>query len=93
MKSTVKVRKIVIGAVLAVAGLPLLLFSIAAASVYALNRTNGTIISSGQKRDYLLYVPRSNDRARPTPARHQHARRRAVAGRANGNNSLEQGGR
>ena len=67
VKSTVKVRKIVIGAVLAVAGLPLLLFSIAAASVYALNRTNGTVISSGQKREYLLYVPRSYDRARPTP--------------------------
>ena len=56
-----------IGAGLAVAGLPLLLFSIAAVSVHALNRTNGTIISSGQKREYLLYVPRSYDRARPTP--------------------------
>lgn len=26
-----------------------------------------TIVSSGQKREYLLYVPRSYDRAKPTP--------------------------
>ena len=31
------------------------------------NRNNGSIISSGQKRDYLLYVPRSYDRTKPTP--------------------------
>ena len=60
-------RKVVLGAVLVVFGLPVVLVLIAAASVYALNRTNGTIVSSGQKRDYLLYVPRSYDRARPTP--------------------------
>jgi polyhydroxybutyrate depolymerase len=36
-------------------------------SFHALNRTNGTIVSSGQKREYLLYVPRSYDRAKPTP--------------------------
>jgi len=32
-----------------------------------LNRTNGAIISSGQKREYLVYVPRGYDRAKPTP--------------------------
>ena len=31
------------------------------------NRTNGTLVSSGEKREYLLYVPESYDRARPTP--------------------------
>lgn len=31
------------------------------------NRNNGFIVSSGQKRQYLLYVPRSYDRSRPTP--------------------------
>jgi poly(3-hydroxybutyrate) depolymerase len=85
-------RKIVIGAVVVVIGLPVVSVLIAGVSFYALNRTNGTIISSGQKREYLLYVPRSYDRAKPAP-RHQHARRGAVAGRTNGNKSMEQGGR
>src|SRR5213592_2325555 len=43
------------------------LIMIAAVSIYVLNRTNGRIVSSGQKREYLLYVPRSYDRAKPTP--------------------------
>jgi polyhydroxybutyrate depolymerase len=56
-----------------VIGLPVVLVLIAGVSFYALmsfyalNRTNGTIVSSGQKREYLLYVPRSYDRAKPTP--------------------------
>jgi polyhydroxybutyrate depolymerase len=66
-------KKIVIGAVLVIIGLPVVLVLIAGVSFYALmsfyapNRTNGTIVSSGQKREYLLYVPRSYDRAKPTP--------------------------
>src|SRR5713226_8792916 len=60
-------RKVVIGAVLVVVGLPVVLVLIAAGSLYVLNRTNGTIVSSGQKREYLLYVPRSYDRSKPTP--------------------------
>ncbi len=36
-------------------------------SFYALNRADGTIVSSGQKREYLLYVPGSYDRTKPTP--------------------------
>ena len=60
-------RKMVIGAVLVIIGLPVVLVLIAAVSIYFLNRTNGTIVSSGEKRDYLLYVPRSYDRAKPTP--------------------------
>lgn len=67
-----KSRKIVIGAVLVIIGLPVVLVLIAGVSFYALmsfyapNRTNGTIVSSGQKREYLLYVPRSYNRAKPT---------------------------
>jgi polyhydroxybutyrate depolymerase len=39
-----------------------------AACIYWLaNRTNGSIVSSGKKRRYLLYVPKSYDPARPTP--------------------------
>ncbi len=62
-----KTRKIFIGAVLAVLGLPVVLVLIAAVSIHILNRTNGAIVSSGKKREYLLHVPRSYDRARPTP--------------------------
>jgi len=59
-------RKIVIGAVLVIIGLPVVLVLIAAVSISVLNRTNGAIVSSGQKREYLLYVPKSYDRAKPT---------------------------
>ena len=64
-------RKLVIGAVLAIIGLPVVLVMIAVGSFYvsfySLNRANGTIVSSGQKREYLLYVPSSYDRTKPTP--------------------------
>jgi polyhydroxybutyrate depolymerase len=57
--------------VLAVVGLPVVSVLIAVASFYILfydpNRNNGTIVSSGQQREYLLHVPRSYDRTRPTP--------------------------
>ena len=62
-----KIRKIVMGAVLAIIGLPVLLVLLAVVSIRILDQTNGTIVSSGQKREYLLYVPRSYDRAKPTP--------------------------
>lgn len=56
--------KALIAAVLAI---PALLVTVDAASFHVLNRNNGSIISSGEKRGYLLYVPASYDRARPTP--------------------------
>ena len=56
-----------IGAVLMLIGLPVLLALVEAVSFYALNRSNGTIVSSGQAREYLLHVPRSYDRTKPTP--------------------------
>jgi polyhydroxybutyrate depolymerase len=62
-----KSRKKVIVAVLVLIGLPVVLVLIEAVSFYVLNRNNGTIVSSGQKREYLLYVPRSYDRTKPTP--------------------------
>ncbi len=62
-----KIRKILIGAVLVIIGLPVALVLIAIVSISILDRTNGTIVSSGQKREYLLYVPRSYDGAKPTP--------------------------
>lgn len=32
-----------------------------------INRTNGTIVSAGERRSYLLYVPESYDPSKPTP--------------------------
>ncbi len=60
-------RKTVIVAVLVLIALPVVLALTEAVSFYVMNRTNGTIVSSGQKREYLLYVPKSYDRTRPTP--------------------------
>ena len=52
-------RTKVIGAVLAIIGLPLLLVLFDAVSSYALHPITHTIDSSGEKREYLLHVPRS----------------------------------
>ncbi|HYT77283.1 MAG TPA: PHB depolymerase family esterase [Vicinamibacterales bacterium] len=60
-------RTMVIGAVLAIIGLPLILVLIDAVSSYAMHPTTHTIVSSGEKREYVLYVPKSYDRAKPTP--------------------------
>jgi polyhydroxybutyrate depolymerase len=38
-----------------------------AVSFHVRNRNNGSFVSSGEKREYLLYVPKSYDRSRPTP--------------------------
>src|SRR5205807_4279156 len=55
-----------IGAVLALLSLPLLLVLVEAVSFRVANRPNGSFMSSGRKREYLLYVPRSYDRSKPT---------------------------
>ena len=67
-------RKVVIGAALLFIGLPSLLVAALYAFFYCVfyfpNRSGavaGTLISSGENRDYLLYVPKSYDRAKPTP--------------------------
>src|SRR2546423_2729917 len=60
-------RKRVIGAVLAMLGIPVLLVLVEAVSFRVANRPNGSFLSSGRKREYLLYVPRSYDRSKPTP--------------------------
>jgi polyhydroxybutyrate depolymerase len=60
-------RKRVIGAVLILISLPAMSAAIEAVSFYIQNRNNGSIISSGEKRQYLLYVPSSYHRSKPTP--------------------------
>ncbi|MGD2154725.1 MAG: PHB depolymerase family esterase [Gemmatimonadales bacterium] len=62
-----KGRKTVIGTVLVLIGLPAVLAVIEAAHFDVRNRSSGVIISSGQKREYLLYVPSSYDSTRSTP--------------------------
>jgi len=57
----------VIATVLVLISLPLLLVLVEAACYHVRNRSNGTIISSGLEREYLLYVPPSHDPTRPTP--------------------------
>jgi polyhydroxybutyrate depolymerase len=60
-------RGVVLGAALALIGLPVAIVPIEAVSFYSANRDNGSFVSSGEKREYLLYVPKSYDRSRPTP--------------------------
>lgn len=53
--------------VLVLIGLPVMLAVGEAVSYHARNRNNGSMISSGEPREYLLYVPSSYDRTRATP--------------------------
>ena len=59
-KSTKKIIFVIVALVIIIPLSVLILFSF-------LNRTNGTIQSSGQERRYLLYIPESYDPAKPTP--------------------------
>jgi poly(3-hydroxybutyrate) depolymerase len=70
----VNTRKIVIRAVLVLIGLPIVLVLLACGFFYSVfyfpNWTSaaiGTIVSSGEKREYLLYVPKAYDGTKPTP--------------------------
>src|SRR6266700_1535714 len=56
-----------IGAVLALLSLPVLLVLVEAVPFRVVNRPNGLFRSYGRKREYLLYVPSSYDRSKPTP--------------------------
>ncbi len=61
------IRKVLIGSAVVIIGLPMLLSLTAVVFISILNRTNGAIVSSGQKREYLLHAPPSYDRTKPTP--------------------------
>lgn len=65
--TTMRSRRRVIATVLILIGLPMMLAVVEAVSFYAHNWSNGSIVSSGRTRTYLLHVPRSYDRTRPTP--------------------------
>ena len=60
-------KRAIVTAIGIVVGFPLLLI-LGGMTWYALyDRTNGSIVSSGETRDYLLYVPESYDPTTPTP--------------------------
>ncbi len=67
LRTTPKDRARVMGTVGALLGLPLVLVLVEAVSFDVRNRPNGTIVSSGQQREYLLYVPKTYDSTKPTP--------------------------
>jgi polyhydroxybutyrate depolymerase len=50
-----------------IAGVVVLVILIGALAFRLVNRTNGTLVSSGEKRSYLLYVPDSYDPSVPAP--------------------------
>jgi polyhydroxybutyrate depolymerase len=60
-------RRIFVGVLVMVIGFPVALIVGANVCFYALDKTNGSIVSSGITRRYLLYVPKSYDRTKPTP--------------------------
>ena len=60
-------RSAVMVAVLALIGLPVAIVATDAVTFRVSNRSTGSFVSSGQRREYVLYVPRSYDRAKPTP--------------------------
>ncbi len=60
-------RPMALFAALALISLPAMVVFSEAVYFNVQNRNNGTIVSSGQEREYLLYVPRSYVSARPTP--------------------------
>jgi polyhydroxybutyrate depolymerase len=62
-----KIWKRVFRVVLVIIGLPVALVLLAAGSIYVLDRSNGTLVSSGRGRQYILYVPPSYDSSKPTP--------------------------
>src|SRR5258707_4030898 len=62
--ASVTAGKRAIGAVLALLSLPVLLVLVEAVSFRVANRPSGSFMSSGRKREYLLYVPRSYARSK-----------------------------
>lgn len=62
-----KTKKIIVGVLVLVIGLPVALILTAWVCFSIMDTTNGTIVSSGVTRRYLLYVPRTYDRSKPTP--------------------------
>jgi poly(3-hydroxybutyrate) depolymerase len=65
MKSTSK--KILVALLVIFIGLPVVLILTASAAFWMMDKTNGTVVSSGVTRRYILYVLKSYDRSKATP--------------------------
>ena len=63
----IKSRRLVLVAVLVLISVPVVLAVTEAVRYEVENRHNGTVMSSGRQREYVLYVPGSYDRTRPAP--------------------------
>jgi polyhydroxybutyrate depolymerase len=59
--------RVVLGAALALISVPVVVTAIEAAVFFRANRSNGAIVSSGTRRDYVLHVPAAYDPGRATP--------------------------
>ncbi len=62
-----KRRKIIVAVLVIVIGLPVALIVAAVAWFSIVDKTSGTIVSSGETRRYLLYVPKTYDPSKATP--------------------------
>ena len=60
-------KKIVISTLLVIIGVPVASVAILIACINVWDRTNGSIVSSGIKREFLLHVPPNYDHAKPVP--------------------------
>jgi len=67
MTPSVKRKRIILGVLVIVIGLPVAFALAILAWGAPSDKTNGTIVSSGVKRRYLLHVPKTYDRSKPTP--------------------------
>lgn len=62
-----KTKKVLLAILALVIGLPVAIILTAFACFSLMDKTNGTIVSSGVTRRYLLYVPKSYNQSKPTP--------------------------
>jgi polyhydroxybutyrate depolymerase len=60
-------KKYILRTVVIIVAVLLLVSFVPASAYYKANKTNGELVSSGQNRSYLLYVPKSYNPTRPTP--------------------------
>jgi polyhydroxybutyrate depolymerase len=60
-------NKTIIRIVVAIVAILLLVSVVPVSAYYTVNKTNGEIVSSGQNRKYLLYVPKTYNPDHPTP--------------------------
>lgn len=65
--ASVRNRTMVLAAVLTLMSVPMVVALVEAVSYQVRYRSNGFLVSSGRERDYVLHVPRSYTRDRPTP--------------------------